>query len=82
MPGLEGGKGPPLRGAAFAGRWNGRPVSDLTAFVREHMPRTLPGALNDRSYLDVTAYVLARNGAPLDEPLAPDARWTIHIASP
>jgi mono/diheme cytochrome c family protein len=83
MPDLSGsGDAPALVGEAFARAWNDRRVSDLIGFVRGHMPRTIPGALNDRSYLDVVAYVLVRNGAPMERVLTPDAGWTVHLGPP
>jgi mono/diheme cytochrome c family protein len=76
------GDAPPLAGASFARRWNGRPFAELTRFMRDHMPRTLPGVLNDRTYLAVTAYVLARNGVPAGRaPLTPESTGTISIGS-
>jgi mono/diheme cytochrome c family protein len=83
MPDLSGGaEGPALVGPSFADRWDGRPVAELTRFMSEHMPRPLPGVLNDRTYLALVAYLLAQNGVPVGEaPLTPEATWTIPIGS-
>ena len=83
MPDLSGGTdGPALSGRSFAGRWDGRPVAELTGLAREHMPRTNPGVLNDRTYLAVVAYVLSKNGVLTGEaPLTFESTWTILIGS-
>jgi mono/diheme cytochrome c family protein len=76
------GDAPPLAGPSFARRWNGRPFAELPRFMREHMPRTIPGVLNDRTYLAVAAYVLAKNGVTTGEsPLTFEATGTILIGS-
>jgi S-disulfanyl-L-cysteine oxidoreductase SoxD len=84
MPDLSGSEAaPPLAGPSFARRWDGRPFTELTEYMRDHMPRTLPRVLNDRTYLAVVAYVLAKNGmAPGDAPLTLDATGTIVVGSP
>jgi mono/diheme cytochrome c family protein len=83
MPDLGGSETvPALAGPSFARRWDGRPFTELTVYMRDHMPRTLPRVLNDRTYLAVVAYVLASNGMPPgDAPLALDASGTIVIGS-
>jgi hypothetical protein len=64
-PELVGGpEAPPLTGPAFAGRWRGRPIRELIGWMRGHMPHTFPMLLKDRTYLELTAFVLARNGLP------------------
>ena len=76
------GAAPPLAGPSFARRWDGRPFAELTGYMREHMPRTVPGVLNDRTYLAVVAYVLAKNGMPSGEAaLTLDSTGTILIGS-
>ena len=83
MPDLSGGgDGPMLAGPSFARRWDGRPVAELTHLMREHMPRTFPRLLNDRTYLALVAYLLGKNGVPTGEaPLTLEATWTIVIGS-
>ena len=74
---------PVLAGRVFASRWNGRPVADLVSFTREHMPHTIPGSLNERTYLALVAYLLAKNGALTGEaPVTSDAVWMIQVGSP
>jgi mono/diheme cytochrome c family protein len=55
---------PPLTGPVFASRWSGRPIRELIGLVRGHMPHTFPSLLNDRTYLELVAFVLAENGLP------------------
>lgn len=52
---------PPLAGDAFLMRWSGRTAQDLLALARTTMPEGQPRSLNDQEYLDVVAFVLARN---------------------
>jgi len=61
---LSGGamqSAPPLAGDAFLMRWSGRNAGELLALVRLSMPAGQPRSLDDQSYLDVIAFVLARN---------------------
>jgi mono/diheme cytochrome c family protein len=75
--------GPALVGASFAERWHGHPAAALIERVREHMPRPLPGQLNDRAYAAVIAYLLARNGTPAGAaPLAIDAPGALLVGPP
>ena len=74
------GSVPGLAGPAFAGRWNGRPVAELTGFLRGHMPRGNPGLLNDRTYLSLVSYMLQRNGVMAGAaPLTFESTWPIRI---
>lgn len=62
---------PPLSGTAFLERWGDRPVNELHGEIRETMPPGGGTAIDEEGYLDVTAYILQRNGvamsdAPLD----------------
>ncbi len=50
--------------------------------MREHMPRTVPGVLNDRTDLAAASYLLSKNGVPTGETeLTIGSTWTIRIAS-
>lgn len=61
-PDLTGAMGPALVGAAFVGKWTGRPLGDLYAFEHANMPAVNPGSLPDSILLPITAYVLQKNG--------------------
>lgn len=58
---LSNGAAAPLTGASFLQRWNTRSVGNLIRAVRQ-MPPTAAGSLPAESYLDVTAFLLQRNG--------------------
>jgi mono/diheme cytochrome c family protein len=61
---LSGGamqSAPALAGDAFLARWSGRNARDLLELARTTMPQGQPRSLDDQAYLDVVAFVLARN---------------------
>lgn len=60
--GLQGGAGLPLTGPQFAARWNGRVLENLTTLVSTQMPLLAPHSLSTKDYLDIVAFILARNG--------------------
>jgi mono/diheme cytochrome c family protein len=47
---------------AFLFGWEGSSVGRLLSYLMESMPDDAPGTLPERSYLDVTAYILQMNG--------------------
>lgn len=55
---------PSLVGVGFSFSWQGRSLQELYAIMRFGMPQTAPGSLSDRAYVDLTAFLLARNGFP------------------
>jgi hypothetical protein len=54
----------PPKGSEFIERWREAPVSFLYNFIRSDMPGNKPGSLSEKSYLDLTAYLLRSNGYP------------------
>jgi S-disulfanyl-L-cysteine oxidoreductase SoxD len=54
---------PALRGPAFQGRWNDRPLSELYFVIKETMPQDEPGSLAAGDCVDIVAYILGRNEA-------------------
>lgn len=66
---LEGFSGPVLIGAAFRSKYeSGR---KLYEFVSTQMPLSAPGSLSRKQYLDVTAFLLSKNGRkPGKKPLS------------
>jgi alcohol dehydrogenase (cytochrome c) len=61
--GLEAGEfGPPLKGQAFLDRWGGRPVADLSSYLRTNMPPGRTGELNADTYRTLIALLLNANG--------------------
>jgi alcohol dehydrogenase (cytochrome c) len=68
---LEGESGPPLSGATFFKAYGSGTAAPLYDFISRQMPLTAPGSLSQTQYLDVTAYILSRNGiAAGSEPLS------------
>jgi PQQ-dependent dehydrogenase (methanol/ethanol family) len=57
------GDAPALAGGTFLLKWNPQPVSELFGYIMQGMPPTNPGSLGELASLNVTAYILQRNGA-------------------
>jgi len=63
----DGNSAPPLRGAAFLGKYAGKPAADLFTYVSTKMPANspgglAPGSLGGAEYARIIAYVLQQNG--------------------
>ncbi len=54
-----------LRGDRFLGFWLGKPAAGLAERILYTMPATAPGSLSENEAMDVTLYLLERNGAAL-----------------
>jgi len=54
--------GAPLRGSYFRNRWNQGSVANLYAFMKAKMPPDRPGALSDKIYAELLAFILQANG--------------------
>ena len=66
---LEGFSGPQLTGAAFRSKYESS--KELYEFVSTQMPLSAPGSLSKKQYLDVTAFLLSKNGQkPGKKPLS------------
>lgn len=61
---LQGGAGPALAGATFQKDFLGgsRTLAELYEISARTMPQNAPGSLGNDQYLQVTAYLLSRNG--------------------
>jgi alcohol dehydrogenase (cytochrome c) len=57
----DGSSAPPLRGAAFLGKYAGKPASELFTYVSTKMPASNPGSLSGAEYAQIIAYVLQQN---------------------
>ena len=55
---------PPIAGAKFLRKWDGRPLVALFEYTRATMPSNNPGYLPDGEVADIIAYLLASSGAP------------------
>src|SRR5215469_12360227 len=58
----DGSSAPPLRGAAFLGKYAGKPAADLFTYVTTKMPPANPGSLGAAEYARIIAWVLQQNG--------------------
>jgi alcohol dehydrogenase (cytochrome c) len=82
-PGLEAGEfGPPLKGQSFLDRWGGRPVAELSAYLRANMPPGRAGELGSDAYAGLVALLLNANGVAAgtqDLPTDPKALTAMHL---
>jgi mono/diheme cytochrome c family protein len=58
----DGEYAPPLKGPIFLRNWGNGSVAALYGKIKATMPFDNPGQLTDQNYLDVTAFLLRRNG--------------------
>jgi len=58
----NGNSAPPLRGAAFLGKYAGKTAADLFRYVSAAMPPANPGSLGSAEYAQIIAYLLQQNG--------------------
>jgi S-disulfanyl-L-cysteine oxidoreductase SoxD len=64
---------PPVAGAKFLRKWNGRTLASLFEYVRATMPANNPGYLSDAEVADIVAYMLSVSGMPAgDDALQPE----------
>ncbi len=54
---------PQLAGDAFFGAWKGRTTQQLYSKIAKTMPAGRGGSLDDKTYTDITAFILHANGA-------------------
>src|SRR5580704_3632413 len=68
---LQGEAGTPLMGRTFLQAYGAGTAAQLYDFLSRQMPLNAPGSLSQQQYLDVTAFILARNGlSPGEAPLS------------
>lgn len=68
--------GPGLAGTDFKADFMGATVGNIFDFAKSAMPPGRAGSLSDGKYVDVVAYILARNGYPTGEDeLPPDSEY-------
>ncbi len=58
------GDAPALIGRPFFYRWSNLSIGDLVAAIRTTMPKGAPASLSPAGYVDLSAYMLAKNTAP------------------
>jgi alcohol dehydrogenase (cytochrome c) len=61
---LQGQAGPALVGATFKASYASGTAGQLYDFIKAQMPADAPGSLSEQKYLDVSAYLLQKNGYP------------------
>ena len=61
---LQGEAGTPLMGRTFLQAYGTGTAAQLYDFLSRQMPLNAPGSLSQKQYLDVTAFILERNGLP------------------
>jgi mono/diheme cytochrome c family protein len=77
---LGGGQARPLVGPKFWESWGEDVLGSLFSVMRERMPESAPGSLDDRTYADILAYILQRNEYPAgDRDLTTDTVKDIHV---
>ena len=78
-PNFQGsGDAPALSGGTFLLQWRSKMVSELFGHILQTMPPSSPGSLSEAAALNVTAYILQRNGAQAGtQPLASAAAMQI-----
>lgn len=54
-------------GTVFTSKWNGKPLLELYAYMRDLMPKNDPGTLSPEEYADVLAYMLRLNRLPMGD---------------
>lgn len=75
---LTGGKGPALHGDSFMQEWRQKSARKLYGRILTTMPVTAPGSLSPATALDLTIYLLGRNGVTVAAK-TPDELNTITI---
>jgi S-disulfanyl-L-cysteine oxidoreductase SoxD len=78
---LNGGRGPPLRGAGFLQNWQHKTARRLYSRILTTMPAGAPGTLPEKAVLELTIYILSQNGVDVGSPVktSPDLLNTIEI---
>lgn len=81
---LQGGAGPALAGNGFLQKWaNGQhPLADLYGVISKQMPLTAPGSLTQQQYLDVTAFILSKNGYRAGKQALSTAVMSVKLSKP
>jgi alcohol dehydrogenase (cytochrome c) len=61
---LQGESGPAISGEPLRLAYGAGTAAQLYDFISRQMPQDKPGSLKPQQYIDVTAYILERNGFP------------------
>lgn len=80
--GLEN-DGPDLTNKAFLDRWREDTLQPLFSFIRNTMPGTAPGSLDDKVYADLIAFMLEEQDLPAGKTeLTPDMMGRVQLVGP
>ena len=80
--GGSGGEfGPPLKGASFAGHWQGKEPGALAEFIVARMPPSAPGTISAADASDLAAYIKTGGGGA-GPPAAPEPPSAAAAPSP
>lgn len=82
---LQGSVALSLSGPQFLRHWADglHTVGDLFNLIKERMPKQTPGSLTEPQYLEVTSFILSKNGyVPSNTPMAADSMHAIAAAPP
>ncbi len=75
---LGGGEAPQLAGDNFLASWGTRSASELLTYIQAGMPPDLAGTLSAAEVANLSAFVLAANGAPAaTSALGTDSMFTV-----
>ena len=76
------GSAPALIGRSFFFRWSDLSVGDMVVAIRTTMPVGAPDSLSPAGYVDISAYLLAKNTVPSGDTELPtdiDELWDITV---
>ena len=75
--------GPPLKGQTFREHWGGKALDEPFTVMSTTMPPDNPGGLGTKTYADILAFVLSKNGvAPSASELPADAEQLKTMTAP
>lgn len=75
---LGGGEAPQLAGDNFRASWGTRSASELVTYIQAGMPPDLAGTLSAAEVANLSAFILAANGAPAaTSALGADSMFTV-----
>ncbi len=60
---LGGNEGPQLAGSNFIAGWGTRTAQELVTYIQKSMPPASPGSLDEAAAVNLSAFILAANGA-------------------
>ncbi len=74
---LGGNEAPQLAGSNFRSAWSTRTARELVSYIQTSMPPGDPGSLGEQNSLNLAAFILAANGAPLGQALNASSAFVI-----